>query len=158
MTNNKFDVFLSLTKKAFKDITFELVNSKFTQSYAEKISKKSRRIVIIIGIAGYSKGRIHLECDMETANKFAVAMNFGDELADEKELYMYMAEFANMVCGRAATYINDEFKEREAWLTPPAIFSGEELEIISPKINSTAVCFSGEQGNFHLDIGFEERI
>ena len=59
---------------------------------------------------------------------------------------LYVAEFANMFCGRATTYANNEYKEREFWLTPPAIFSAENLEITSPSIESESAYYKGEQG------------
>ena len=154
MDKGKFEDFLSLTKKAFEDITTELVSSEYKIS--EKGSFKSNhKVAIIIGITGKNKGRILLETDMQIANKFAVAMNFGDSLDNADELYVYMAEFANMIAGRAATYINNKFNERETWLAHPAIFSGEDLEITTPSIQAETVFYTGEQGCFLLDIGFE---
>ena len=151
---DKVDKFNGFVKKAFEEVTSELVETGYKATESVQ-SQATSKIVIIIGICGKSKGRIILESDLETAGKFAVAMNFGDALDDPKDLYLYIAEFANMFCGRATTYANNEYKDREFWLTPPAIFSAEDLEITSPSIQSETVCYSGNEGIFLIDIGFE---
>jgi len=153
MEKDKFDIFLNLTKKAFCDVAIELTSCEF--SIVEKPEEEENsKLAIIIGITGNSKGRIILECDISAARNFAVGMNFGDELANDEEMYFNIAEFANMIAGRSATYINNEFKEREAWLSPPAIFSGANLNIISPNIQSEIIYYCGEAGIFKIDIGF----
>ena len=70
-------------------------------------------------------------------------------------MYFYLAEFANMFCGRSTTYINNALKERGIWLAPPAIFSAKNLEINTPSIQSEKICYTGKQGCFLIDIGFE---
>lgn len=154
MNKTKADLFTKHTQRAFQDVAQELLMSEYVQGDGYQ-SNNPEKIVIIIGITGNIKGRIQLECDMSTANMLTVDMNQGDPLDDPKDLYLYMAEFANMVCGRAATYINNEFNEREAWLAPPAVFSGESLEILSPGIRSELACFNGKQGSFVVDVGIE---
>ena len=155
MDKQKFEKFLVLTQKAFLDVSQELISCDFKQidSYP---SKNNHIITVIIGITGKGKGRIILECDIATAEKFAVAMNFGDALDNKNDLYLYIAEFANMVTGRAATYINNELGERDKWLSPPSIFSGENLEIVTPNIESHEVYYSGNIGFFKLNIGLGE--
>ncbi|MEI7473515.1 MAG: chemotaxis protein CheX [bacterium] len=151
----KIEKFIDYVKKAFTEITKELVDSEYNV-VSENILKDNAKVAIIIGICGNTKGRILLESDFETASNFAVAMNFGDFFEDPKDMYLYVAEFANMFCGRATTYINNEYQNREFWLSPPAIFSAENLEILSPTIHSEVAYYSGEQGSFIIDIGIEE--
>ena len=151
----KFDNFITFIKKAFEEVTTELVESEYKDDESLQL-QGNNRVVIIIGICGKSKGRILLESTFETTTNFALAMNFGESFDDAKEIYLYVAEFANIFCGRATTYANNEYKEREFWLAPPAIFSGEDLEITSPSMQSEVVCYGGKEGLFSLDIGFEE--
>lgn len=155
MGKEKFEKVISFIKKSFEEVTAELVETEYKQ-VDSLIVKDKARVAIIIGISGKTKGRILLESDFETASNFAVAMNFGDFFEDPKDMYLYVAEFANMFCGRATTYINNEYQNREFWLTPPAIFSAEALEITSPSIHSESAYYSGEQGCFLVDIGIEE--
>lgn len=154
MEKEKLGTILKHTKKAFEDICLELVSQEMS-ACEDFIIGKDHKMAVIVSMSGEHKGRLHLECDMTTANKVAVAMNFGDPLDKEDDLYVYLAEFGNMVSGRAATYINDDFKQRIIWLSPPAIFSGKNLEIINPTVQSETACYKGESGRFLLDIGFE---
>lgn len=154
MSEERCDIFLNYSKNAFQEIASELTDAQYDLCETFDIGS-NEKIAVIIGVTGKSKGRIMLQCDAETAEKFAVSMNCGDPLDAVEDKYFYMAEFANMFCGRAVTNINNYFKQREAWLCPPAIFSGVNLEIITPTVNSETVYYSGEQGSFMLDIGFE---
>ncbi len=147
------EAIINLFKSSFLEISEELVEAEFQESH--NLDDKTR-IAIIIGITGKKKGRIILETDMLTAQKFTEAMNCGDPLDDPKELYLYMAEFANMFCGRATTYINDLFQGREAWLAPPAIYSGKNLKMDTPSLNSEVMYFKHEIGIFTIDVGFEK--
>lgn len=151
----KFDKLVGFVKKAFEEVSAELVNSEYKPTQSLEL-KDDAKVAVIIGIAGKTKGRILLESDFETASNFAIAMNDGDFFESPQEMYFYIAEFANMYCGRATTYINNEYKDREFWLTPPAIFSANGLEITSPSISSESAFYSGEQGCFLVDIGIEE--
>jgi len=92
---------------------------------------------------------------MDTANNFAVAMNFDDPLEDPEDLYLYIAEFANMICGRATTYINNEYKEREFWLAPPSVLSAQELEITSESMVENSIYYITKHGIFLINVGFE---
>jgi CheY-specific phosphatase CheX len=154
MENINFDILLKHIKAAFQDVSAELVNSSF--EVTEKCEFNNiHKVAVVIGMSGNSKGRILLQADIDAINSFATAINFGDSFDDIKDLYFCIAEFSNMFCGRAATYINNEFKERKMWLTPPAIFSGKNLEISTPEIHSKKVCYTGKYGNFMIDVGFE---
>ncbi len=152
---DKSEKFMELTQKAFIDVSNELIACDF-EKVDRYVAQSSHTLTIVIGITGKSKGRILLECDILTAEKFAVEMNFGDPLEDPKDLYLYIAEFANMVSGRAATYINNVTKNREKWLSPPTIFSGDNLEIETPNVNSKEFYYFAEVGVFKLDIGLGE--
>jgi len=154
MEKEKFNIILNHIKTSFEQVTAELVDVAYKSTDTFKIDSIAK-VAIIIGISGKSKGRILLQGSLETTNEFALAMNFGDPFEDTKEMYFNLAEFANMFCGRATTLVNNEFNEREFWLTPPAIFSGEELELITPKIQSEMLYYTGNQGYFLIDVGFE---
>jgi CheY-specific phosphatase CheX len=153
MEKEKFQKFLDFTQKAFLDISLELVSESY--NYLDDAELDAfHTLAVVIGITGNSKGRIIIESSFETAKKFAVLMNCGDPLDEENDVYLYMAEFANMVSGRTATHANNEFKERFAWLAPPAIFAGENLEIASPNIICKDQYYTGEAGMFKVSIGF----
>ncbi|HSA07059.1 MAG TPA: chemotaxis protein CheX [Candidatus Gastranaerophilales bacterium] len=154
MQQEKFSELVMLTRKAFEEICMELVSCEF--SPCERfILEYPYKTAVIIGMTGSVNGRIHLECDLETAAKIALTMNFGERFDNPNDVYAYMAEFANMIGGRATTYMSEKFLGGEIRLTPPAIFSGKSLGILTPNIPSQIVYYSGNLGRFFIDIGYK---
>ena len=152
---NKFGILFDFAKKSFEEVVAEISGEEITHTDMFKIEAESM-LSIIIGISGDTNGRILLNTSLEYGNNLAKAMNFGDELDSEDDLYVYLAEFANMFCGRTATYINNKFGKREIWITPPAIFSAKDLDIVTPNVTSMQAYYKCSFGEFIVDIGFSE--
>lgn len=154
---NKFSLLFDLAKKSFEEIMLEvagesiIADTEFALSPADRLS-----LSIIIGLSGNTNGRILLNTSVEYGKNIAVAMNFGDPLENEEDLHVYLAEFANMFCGRAATHINNAFGKREIWISPPAIFSAKDLDIVTPNVSSTKAYYECSLGKFIVDMGFSE--
>lgn len=157
MFGNKCEILLDLAKKSFEEIMLEVTgesisaNGEFSISPADRLS-----LSIIIGLSGNTNGRILLNTSVEYGRNIAVAMNFGDPLESEDDLHVYLAEFANMFCGRAATHINNAFGKREIWISPPAIFSAKDLDVVTPNVSSTKAYYECGLGKFIVDMGFSE--
>lgn len=153
----KFDILFELAKKSFEEIMMEVAgeniqaNGAFTIQPEDKLS-----LSIIIGLSGNTNGRILLNTTVEYGKNIAVAMNFGDPLENEEDMHVYLAEFANMFCGRAATHINNKFGKREIWISPPAIFSAKDLDIVTPHVSSMQAYYECSIGKFIVDMGFSE--
>lgn len=152
MNKEKFDIFEEHVKKAFSEVAQELMFYDFFP--VEEFDIKGEEVSVIIGITGANKGRILLRVAPETNKNITEAMNEGP-LDEENEYYLFLAEFCNMFSGRAITYINNQYRGGKIRLTPPAVFSGEHLEIITPKIQSKKLFFKSELGKVIIDIGFE---
>lgn len=155
MDQQKFQEILEITERAFEEVSMELLESEF-KTCPRFICDYPYKVAIIIGITGSAIGRLYLECNLETAVKVALTMNFGERLDEPNDVYTYLAEFANMIGGRTTTYMTDAFQNNEFRLSPPAIFSGKGLETLSPNINSKMSYYCGRLGRFFIDIGFEE--
>ena len=154
---NKCDLLFGFAKKSFEDVMFEVTGEAITADGEFAIEPEDRlSLSIIIGLSGETNGRILLNTAVEYGKNIAVAMNFGDPLENEDDLHMYLAEFANMFCGRAATYINNEFGKREIWISPPAIFSAKDLDIVTPNVSSMKAFYECGLGKFIVDMGFSE--
>jgi CheY-specific phosphatase CheX len=117
----------------------------------------SAGISVIVGITGKRPGRIILDTDLETAKKLAVAMN-DDEDVDENLLLDSIAEFCNIVSGHTTTRINNNNKGLGLMLTPPGIFMGKDLKVISPRIQSKIITAESSLGVFTVSVGFERGI
>ncbi len=156
-TENKFETLFSLAKQSFEEIIMEVTGEEISSTDAFTISAEDRlSLSIIIGISGNTNGRILLNTSVEYGKKIAEAMNFGDPLENEDDLHVYLAEFANMFCGRAATHINNAFGKRELWISPPAIFSARDLDIVTPNVSSLKAFYDCNLGKFIVDMGFSE--
>lgn len=151
----KFDLIFDFAKKSFQEVLLEMTEQTVEACELFNIEDENK-LTVVIGISGKTNGRILLETSLEHGKNLAVAMNFGDELESEDDLYLYMGEFSNMFCGRTTTYINDKFQQREIWITPPAIFSAKDLHVVTPHVISKKACFQCELGHFVIDAGFRE--
>lgn len=151
----KFNYIFDFAKKSFEEVLLEMTEQTVEACELFEIEDENK-LTVVIGISGKTNGRILLETSLEHGRNLAVAMNFGDELESEDDLYLYMGEFSNMFCGRATTYINDKFQKREIWITPPAIFSAKALYVVTPHVTAQKACFQCELGHFIIDAGFRE--
>lgn len=156
---NKFETLFSLAKKSFEEIMLEVTGEGIQADDEFAIQPENRlSLSIIIGISGNTNGRILLNTSVDYGKNIATAMNFGDPLENEEDLHVYLAEFANMFCGRAATHINNAFGKREIWISPPAIFSAKDLEIVTPNVSSMKAYYECSLGKFIVDMGFSENV
>ena len=139
------------TTKAFEEIVREISDVSIARTDSFIISSPEV-LSVIVGSLGVH-GRILLTTTYEAAKNIARFMNFGDPIENRDEIFMYFAEFANMYCGRSATYMNDKFGARTVWISPPAIFAAEDLEIISPNLVTQKAYYKADFGSFIIDIG-----
>lgn len=154
---SKYDILFGLVKQSFEEVMSEVTGEGIQADGEFQIDTKDQlSLSIIIGISGNTNGRILLNTTVENGKNIAEAMNFGDPLENEEDLYTYLAEFANMFCGRAATHINNKFGKREIWISPPAIFSAKDLDIVTPNVSSMKAFYECSLGKFMVDMGFSE--
>lgn len=157
VVENKFEVLFGLVKQSFEEVMSEVTGESIQADGEFEIQTKDKlSLSIIIGISGNTNGRILLNTSIEHGKNIAEAMNFGDPLDNEEDLYTYLAEFANMFCGRAATHINNRFGKREIWISPPAIFSAKDLDVVTPNVSSMKAFYECSLGHFMVDMGFSE--
>lgn len=157
VSQSKFDILFNLAKQSFEEVMSEVTGESITADGEFIIAPENKlSLSIIIGISGNTNGRILLNTSVDYGKNIAVAMNFGDPLEKEEDLHMYLAEFANMFCGRAVTHINNKFGQREIWISPPAIFSARDLAIVTPNVSSMKAYYECSVGKFIVDMGFSE--
>ena len=154
---DKFETLFELSKKSFEEVIAEVTGDTIEASDGFDVKpEKELALSIIISLSGNTNGRILLNTTVKDGMNIAVAMYFGDPLDNPDDLHVYLAEFANMFCGRAATHINNEFGKREIWISPPAIFSAMDLDIVTPNVSSMKAYYDCPLGKFIVDIGFSE--
>ena len=113
----------------------------------------SQGFSVIIGITGKRPGRIILDMTQQTANKLSEAINC--EECEEEFVLDTLAELTNIVSGNGITTVNNANPGMGLMLTPPSIFIGNELTIVSPKLNAEVVMVTTPVGLINLSIGFE---
>lgn len=153
MEDEKFNTFIDCVSEAFRNVSEMVAEFEFKECAKEKITEE-RKYNVIIGITGKNKGRILLNAGESLVKKLTEKMNDGP-FGSVMEAYICLSEFANMFCGNAVTMINNKYRGSDMRLTPPAIFSGVDLQVITPNIHSTITCYTSSQGLVTLDIGFE---
>ena len=154
MEEEKLKFFYKFMDDAFQKVVSQLTGISFTPVIESPSITDEKKFSLIVGWVGHNKGRVLLELNEKLALKIFEAMN-GAPPDDDLELYLHLAEFANMVSGNGITGINDFYKSSELRLTPPAIFAGRKLEISSPKVSSVGCSYCSEYGGIRMQIGIE---
>lgn len=153
MEDEKFMAFINCVSDAFRNVSEMVAEFKFKECAKEKIPDE-KKYNVIVGITGGNKGRILFKAGDSLVKKLTEAMNDGP-VASIADVNICLSEFANMFCGNAVTLINNKYRGTDMRLTPPAIFSGIDLQVITPTIHSIITYYMSEQGLVTLDIGFE---
>ncbi|HPY88266.1 MAG TPA: chemotaxis protein CheX [Spirochaetota bacterium] len=111
-------------------------------------------VVIIVGLAGQVSGKLIIDTDKDTALKIASAMN-QEELKEFDEMtYATLTELANMITGKAVTKLHELGFQFD--LTPPALFTGDNIQISDNKIESLVVPIEMPQGRVEIIVGIKE--
>ena len=124
-----------------------------SQPTGQETAFASQGFSVIIGITGKRPGRIILDTTQATACALSNMIN-GEE-CDEEFVLDTMAELTNIVSGNGITTVNNANPGMGLMLTPPSIFIGNELTIVSPKLNAEVVAVTTPLGLINLSIGFE---
>jgi chemotaxis protein CheX len=143
--------------KPFVDAAYnvleEVLNAKVAINRSEIFLKPTtpaiKGVAVLVGLAGDVEGRVLFDMTKDTALAVAGSMNGGEVFAVFDEMpKATIQELANMITAQAVTKLHDlNFKFD---LTPPALFTGENMEI-STKFDLEALVIP-------LDLGDGKRI
>lgn len=153
MDKDKFYSFLNCFDASFQKVIQEMSGFQVSKCGHAKIPA-GNKFSVIIGIIQSNRGRILFESEQGLVDRITEGMN-GEPVANITDKYLYLAEFANIFCGNAVSQINNRYKENELRLTPPALFAGTNMRIITPNIQSDSVFYTSDFGQAVLNIGFE---
>ena len=126
----------------------------------EQISLKSKAvpildIAVIVGLVGQVEGRVLFDMKMETALKIISKMN-DEQITEFDELAKAtITELGNMITGRAVTKLSEMGYRFD--VTPPAIFSGKEMEISDVDIEALIVPIETELGRVEINVALREK-
>ena len=110
----------------------------------------------VAAIAGDVEGRVIFDMTMDTALKIASAMN-NEELAEFDELARAtITELANLITAQAVTKLHDLGFKFD--LTPPALFTGENMKISNNDIEALIVPMTAPQGKVEINVAIRDRV
>jgi chemotaxis protein CheX len=131
------------------------VDPKRGELYLKSSSQSIMGVAAIVGLAGDVEGRVLLDMSMNTAIAIASAMNM-EELKSLDDLgKATINELANMITAQAVTKLHDLGFEFD--LTPPAIITGENMEVSDTGVEALIVPVEMPQGKIEINVAVRER-
>jgi chemotaxis protein CheX len=124
--------------------------------YLKSTTMSIAGVAALVGLAGDVEGRVLFDMTKETALNIAGAMN-GEKFTTLDELAKAtIQELANMITAQAVTKLHDLGFKFD--LTPPALFSGENMEISNREVEALIVPMElGTSGKVEINVAVRER-
>ncbi|MDR2097434.1 MAG: chemotaxis protein CheX [Spirochaetaceae bacterium] len=149
----------------FVEATFnvlkEVLNTdvKRGELYLKESSMKIMGVAALVGLAGDVEGRVLFDMTKDTALKVAGVMNGGETFTSLDDMAKAtITELANMITAQAVTKLHELGFKFD--LTPPALFSGENMEISNTmKVEALIVPMElGPIGKIEVNVVIRERL
>ncbi|HDQ15082.1 MAG TPA: chemotaxis protein CheX [Sediminispirochaeta sp.] len=123
--------------------------------YLKSTSQPVLGVAVIVGLTGDVEGRVLFDMKRDTALAIASEMN-GEELATMDDLAKAtISELANMITGQAVTKLHDLGFKFD--LTPPAIITGENMEVSNTGVEALIVPVELKSGKLEINVAVRER-
>jgi chemotaxis protein CheX len=118
-------------------------------------------VAALVGLAGDVEGRVLFDMTKETALFVASAMNGEDMKTLDEMVKATITELANMITAQAVTKLHDLGFKFD--LTPPALFTGENMEIsntleVEALIVPMELGAGGKSGKIEINVVIRERM
>lgn len=127
--------------------------------YLKSTSMPVLGVAALVGLAGDVEGRVLFDMTKDTAIKVASTMLESMEMEPITTLNEMgrasITELANMITGQAVTKLHNLGFKFD--LTPPAIFSGENMEISDAGVEALIVPMELPQGKIEINVAVRER-
>ena len=113
-------------------------------------------VAAIVGLAGDVEGRVIFDMTMDTALRIASAKNSEEFKEFDEMARATITELANMITGQAVTKLHDLGFKFD--LTPPALFSGENMKISNNDIEALIVPMETPYGEVEINVAVRDRV
>ena len=124
--------------------------------YLKSTSQPVLGVAVIVGLAGDVEGRVLFDMSKETALKIASEMN-GETITTMDELSKAtIMELANMITANAITKLQELGFSFD--LTPPAIFTGDNMEVANSGVEALIVPVDMPMGKIEINVAIRERM
>ncbi len=139
----------------------EVLNTEVNRGelYLKSTSMPVLGVAAVVGLAGDVEGRVLFDMTKETAVHIASSMLEGMEMEKVDELddmgKATITELANMIAGQSVTKLHNLGFKFD--LTPPAIFTGENMEVSDTGVEALIVPMEVPQGKIEINVAIRER-
>ena len=125
--------------------------------YLKSTTMSIMGVAALVGLAGDVEGRVLFDMTKETSLNIAGAMN-GEKFDQLDELAKAtIQELANMITAQAVTKLHDLGFKFD--LTPPALFSGDNMEISNHEVEALIVPMElGPSGKIEINVAIREKV
>ncbi|EKU71899.1 response regulator [Selenomonas sp. F0473] len=113
---------------------------------------------VIIGITGFTTGRVIFYLEEQVIKPFAMHMlgRSSVEEIEDGEADDAVEEAANIIAGRGISKINNVLEGKELRLTPPGTIRGAKVHIVSPRMTTFCIGMQLPIGPVQMNVGFAE--
>ena len=138
----------------------EVMNSEVKRGeiYLKSTSMAIKGVAALVGLAGDVEGRVLFDMTKETALYVAGTMNQEKFTALDELAKATIQELANMITAQAVTKLHDLGFKFD--LTPPALFTGENMEVSTNlgEVEALIVPMElGTEGRIEVNVAIRER-
>jgi chemotaxis protein CheX len=124
--------------------------------YLKSTTMSIMGVAALVGLAGDVEGRVVFDMTKQTALGIAGAMNGEPFTAMDDLAKATIQELANMITAQAVTKLHDLGFKFD--LTPPALFTGENMEISNREVEALIVPMElGPLGKIEINVAIRER-
>lgn len=140
------------------DILAEVLGGEVKRGdlYLKSTSMPVMGVAALVGLAGDVEGRVLFDMSLETALNIASQMN-GEKMTELDDLAKAtITELANLITAQAVTKLHELGFRFD--LTPPALFTGERMEISDHEVEALIVPMITEQGKVEVNVAIREKV
>jgi chemotaxis protein CheX len=112
-------------------------------------------VAAIVGLAGDVEGRVLFDMSSATAIEIASVMNDEKFTKVDDMVKATITELANMITAQAVTKLHELGFKFD--LTPPAIFTGENMEVTDTEVEALIVPVNLSMGKVEINVAVRER-
>ena len=127
--------------------------------YLKSTNMQIRGVAALVGLAGDVEGRVLFDMTKETALSVASSMNSEELKVLDDLVKATITELANMITAQAVTKLHDLGFKFD--LTPPALFTGDNMEVSTNlgEVEALIVPMElGANGKIEVNVAIRERV
>ena len=124
--------------------------------YLKSTSVSVMGVAALVGLAGDVEGRVIFDMDLSTAMKIASKMNNEEMKSFDELAKATITELANLITAQAVTKLHDLGFRFD--LTPPALFTGDNMEISDHEVEALIVPMETSQGRVEVNVAIRDRV